>query len=221
MPKKDLSGGFTKAAQRQKFVRHRDVKMKQSELEREARTQKLMCEGICTRCREKVQWRFRYDKYKPLKNVATCQSCKQKCLTKAYRAFCDGCAKKRNVCSSCCRDLDELRREEEEKGRVIESEGGQQEEGSQGVVQKEVEVEDMEGAEVGENILYSEDDEDTASSSDLKPAADSCGENPWPVAATDENDDFLKLAAMKYSKKRVVGSAEDQELASKFAAYTS
>ena len=210
MPKKDLSGGFTKAAQRQKFVRHRDVKMKQSELEREARTQKLMCEGICARCREKVQWRFRYDKYKPLKNVATCQSCKQKCVTKAYRAFCDGCAKKRNVCSSCCRDFEELRREEQEKGKGEESSGMQEDEESQGAELEEAdEMEEEEG-------LCSEDGAALPMNVNEEPPSEE-----WNVAPTDENNDFLKLAAMKYSKKRVVGSAEDQELAVKFAAYTS
>ena len=215
MPKKDLSGGFTKAAQRQKFVRHRDVKMKQSELEKEARTQKLMCEGICTRCREKVQWRFQYDKYKPLKNVATCQNCKQKCVTKAYRAFCDGCAKKRNVCPSCCRDFEELRRDEEQRSQQVSSAAGQQEEGSQ-----RAEEADMEGLK-DEGSLYSDDDDEDVATKDMKPSAEEHSDNLWPTTAIDENDDFLKLAAMKYSKKRVVGSAEDQELASKFTAYTS
>ena len=28
--------------------------------------------GDCQKCREKVQWRFKYDKYKPLKHPATC-----------------------------------------------------------------------------------------------------------------------------------------------------
>jgi hypothetical protein len=49
-----------------------------------------------------VQWRFRYDKYKPLKNPATCQQCKQKTVVKAYRTLCDGCAQRRNVCPACC-----------------------------------------------------------------------------------------------------------------------
>lgn len=208
MPKKDLSGGFTKAAQRQKFVRHRDIKMKQSELEREARTQKLMCEGVCARFREKVQWRFKYDKYKPLKNVATCQSCKQKCVTKAYRAYCDDCSRRRNVCSSCCRDLDEVRREEEERTKargVAEGQNG-------GGGEQGVSMESME--EDGEDSLV---EEEMGREAELKEEEGEPGESPWP----EENDDFLKLAAMKYSKKRVVGSAEDLELATKFATYTS
>jgi hypothetical protein len=94
--------GYTKAAQKQKFVRHRDIKLKEAEKKTEARIQKGMAEGVCKRCREKVQWRFQYDKYKPLKQPGTCQQCRQKCITKAYRTLCDPCAKARGVCSGCC-----------------------------------------------------------------------------------------------------------------------
>ncbi|RYH28754.1 DUF2039 domain-containing protein [archaeon] len=104
MPGK-YSDGFIKAAQKQKFVRHRDLKMKESELKRERHIQKVMCEGICRKCRDKVQWRFQFDKYKPLKNPGTCQECKQKTITKAYRTLCDGCAQTKNVCPSCCGDM--------------------------------------------------------------------------------------------------------------------
>ena len=72
------SEGFTKAAQKQKFIRNRDIKLTNGELKKEASIQRLMCEGVCDRCREKVQWRFRYDKYKPLKTPGTCADCKQK-----------------------------------------------------------------------------------------------------------------------------------------------
>lgn len=61
---------------RTKFVRHRDLKMKGSEIEQERRIQKLMCEGVCDYCREKVQWKFNYDKYKPLRHPGTiCLNC--------------------------------------------------------------------------------------------------------------------------------------------------
>jgi hypothetical protein len=74
-----------------------------------------MCEGVCKRCRDKVQWKFRYDKYKPLKAPATCQDCKKKCVYKAYRTLCDQCAALRKVCSSCCSSLLEEIEENEDK----------------------------------------------------------------------------------------------------------
>lgn len=101
------SEGFTKAAQKKKFIRNRDIKLTNGELKKEASIQRLMCEGVCDRCREKVQWRFRYDKYKPLKTPGTCADCKQKRITKAYRSLCDGCASAKKVCGSCCISIQE------------------------------------------------------------------------------------------------------------------
>ena len=98
--------GFIKAANQEKFVRNRDVKLKDVEAKKEATIQRLMCEGVCNKCREKVQWRFRFNKYKPLTKVANCQSCKQKCVTKAYRTLCEKCACAKKVCSSCCEDME-------------------------------------------------------------------------------------------------------------------
>lgn len=106
----DFSGGFTKQAQKAKFMRHRDIKLKDKELRKENHISKAMCEGICDKCREKVQWRFKYDKYRPLKNPGNCQQCRQKVITKAYRTICDKCAAARKVCPSCCVDLEELKR---------------------------------------------------------------------------------------------------------------
>jgi len=102
MPGKSTEG-YTKAAQRKKFVRHRDIKLSGKELDRESHILQKACENVCRRCREKVQWRFQYDKYKPLSAVATCQRCRRKCVTKAYRALCEGCSSREQVCESCCK----------------------------------------------------------------------------------------------------------------------
>ena len=75
---KKANEGFTKNAQKDKFRRNRDITLKGSEIKKEQKIQKLMSEGICGRCREKLQWKFQFDKYKSLKNPGTCQSCKQK-----------------------------------------------------------------------------------------------------------------------------------------------
>lgn len=99
------SEGFTKSAQKTKFIRHRDVQMKGKELKKEAVIKKVMCEGVCKRCREKVLWRFKYDKYKPLKTPGKCQLCKNKTVTKAYRTLCDKCATSKQSCGSCCRNI--------------------------------------------------------------------------------------------------------------------
>lgn len=102
MPGKSTEG-FTKVAQRQKFIRHRDIKLTGREIQKEENILQKTSEGICRRCREKVQWRFQYDKYKPLTAMAICRDCNRKCITRAYRSFCESCAASKGVCQGCCK----------------------------------------------------------------------------------------------------------------------
>lgn len=205
--------GYTKNAQRTKFVRNRDILLKDGEMRREQHIQKAMCEGICRRCREKAQWRFRYDKYKPLKNPATCQQCKQKTVLKAYRTLCDGCATKKNVCSACCVDMDEAAALEERLK-------------AEGKLRVGGEGEDEDGMEVGmgveeENSKVLEDD-----ITDMK-EEDGAAEQDVAGKAVEEDEEveldgreivsdigwhekkFTNIAASKYSKARVTGDESD------------
>ena len=123
MPGKTTEG-FTKVAQRQKFIRHRDIKLGGREIAREQHILQKTKEGVCRRCREKLQWRFQYDKYKPLSAVAKCQQCKRRCVTKAYRTWCDQCASTRQVCPGCCKPFEEgdVCGEEEQQEEIDEEE---------------------------------------------------------------------------------------------------
>ena len=105
------TAGFTKQAQQQKYIRKRDVKQKESELKKENNICNQMIINICNPCKVKLQWRFRFDKYKPLTRPGNCQECKQKNITKAYRTYCDACAAKKHVCPGCCKDIDEANRD--------------------------------------------------------------------------------------------------------------
>ena len=192
------SEGFTKSAQKHKFVRHRDVKMKDSELRKEAHIQKAMSEGVCDRCREKVQWRFRYDKYKPLTKPATCQRCKNKAVHKAYRNMCDPCAIKSKECPSCCKDIEasnlELRLAREASGRAV---AGEKEDAVSGDELDEVDMEeeeDIDAAELRRQFVRSSGDKDTAGA---------------PLMEFEKQREFEKIATTKYSKNRVPGAAED------------
>lgn len=191
MPGK-FTDGYTKSAQKQKFVRHRDLKMKDSELRRERKIQHLMCEGICGRCRDKVQWRFKYDKYKPLKNPATCQDCRQKTIVKAYRTLCDSCALAKNVCPSCCSDLvlDETITKEEEVEEENEDIGD-----GEMVLEKDASSDPEESKEIDKEMpTMAENDilEDDIPSSALSGMA-------W------DEQKFRNISASKYSKHRTTG----------------
>lgn len=231
MPGK-YTDGYTKGAQNAKFIRHRDIKMKDSELKREAHIQKVMCEGVCRRCREKVQWRFKFDKYKPLKNVANCQGCKQKCVTKAYRTLCDKCGVQRNICPGCCGPLDSP----EDAVDAVES-GAADAEAEAAVAAvdedalttvfvatqaKAAAAEAGEGDDEGEEEQEEEEDEEEEEEEDAEEeeGAEGAGADAEPVdeslltrdigdAPNWNEKKFKNIAATKYGKSRKVGDASD------------
>lgn len=58
-------------------------------------------DGLCTRCKEVIEWKIKYKKYKPLTQAATCTRCRQKAVKKAYYTVCQPCASQLGVCAKC------------------------------------------------------------------------------------------------------------------------
>ena len=220
--------GFVKSANKEKFVRNRDIKLKSNEVARENNIARLMCEGVCNKCREKVQWRFRYSKYKPLTKIATCQTCKQKCVTKAYRTMCDKCATSKKQCSSCCEDMEtaNLQYNRDAAEKVAKGATESNDKAGEGDEDEEDEDDDEEEDEGekdrGENNKHDETDriqEKTEvrsvaeSSASIAPSSSS-STTSVPIVPTigfGEVDDrkFAQTVASKYSKDRKVGTADD------------
>jgi hypothetical protein len=115
MSGRGTAGFANQQAQRTKFVRHRDIKLSGKEEAKEQHVLQKTCEGVCRKCVEKLHWRFQYNKYKPLTAIAKCGNCRRKCVTKAYRSWCDACAKERAKCPGCCTDFGGGRGEEDEE----------------------------------------------------------------------------------------------------------
>ncbi|EEF31385.1 FACT complex subunit POB3 [Ricinus communis] len=60
--------------------------------------------GVCPRCKEQIDWKRRYGKYKPLSEPAKCQQCSKRTVRQAYHNLCTACAKEQKVCAKCrCR----------------------------------------------------------------------------------------------------------------------
>ncbi|CAM9621239.1 unnamed protein product, partial [Chrysoparadoxa australica] len=57
--------------------------------------------GLCKKCHEKIEWKKKYRKYKPLTKPGVCQECRQKSVTAAYHVLCKPCAQSLRVCSWC------------------------------------------------------------------------------------------------------------------------
>ncbi|KAF0290728.1 uncharacterized protein FJT64_011114 [Amphibalanus amphitrite] len=57
--------------------------------------------GVCQRCKDIIDWKIKYKKYKPLTAPKTCTKCHQKTITQAYRTICRNCASSLQVCEKC------------------------------------------------------------------------------------------------------------------------
>ncbi|KAK2420100.1 hypothetical protein QL285_030887 [Trifolium repens] len=58
--------------------------------------------GVCPRCKEQIDWKRHYGKYKPLQEPAKCQRCSKRAVRQAYHNLCFACAKEHRVCAKCC-----------------------------------------------------------------------------------------------------------------------
>lgn len=66
----------------------------------------LHVSDVCLRCKEIIEWKIKYKKYKPLKQPKTCVKCSQKTVKKAYHVMCTECGSKLGVCTKCCQKKD-------------------------------------------------------------------------------------------------------------------
>jgi hypothetical protein len=227
MPSGKSTAGYTKGAQAIKYQRHRDVKLKDREERRENHIQHAMCEGICDRCREKVQWKFNYGKYKSLTRPGSCRDCKNKTVTKAYRSWCDSCASKDHKCAACGGNIVELnneRRIELEKRSLLDdgsADGAQ--EGADGGEQEIAEVEKVAGDHAAGEADVLDEDGENSGEGDEEITKDEGEKTDSPQIesvfhVTDR--DLRKLetyGASKYSKSRVTGSAADAAMVENFS----
>ena len=227
--------GFMKKSQKEKFVRNRDIKLKEKEIRTEEKIQKGMSEGVCPRCRDKAQWRFQYGKYKPLKKVAACGSCRQKNVTKAYRTLCDKCASTKKKCPGCCEDIVQqlVKRKERDEflgvdpdAEVVvdrstapalytgkkddeDEEDDDEDEMDEGDEDEEDEENDVrEGTEDNNKKQKKNtvEEEETTEMGGAQSSANNFGVASWNA------ERFEKIAANKYSKERVVGAVDDSSV---------
>ncbi|CAK7335351.1 unnamed protein product [Dovyalis caffra] len=64
--------------------------------------------GVCQRCKEQIDWKRRYGKYKPLTEPAKCQKCSKRAVRQAYHNLCTACAKEQKVCAKCRCSVDRI-----------------------------------------------------------------------------------------------------------------
>ncbi|KAK6625271.1 hypothetical protein RUM43_005565 [Polyplax serrata] len=61
----------------------------------------LAIDNVCARCKNIIEWKIKYKKYKPLKSPTTCVKCHNKNVKQAYHTMCTQCSKEMKVCPKC------------------------------------------------------------------------------------------------------------------------
>ncbi|XP_028406876.1 uncharacterized protein C9orf85 homolog [Dendronephthya gigantea] len=70
----------------------------------------LVVQGVCERCRDIIEWKKKYKKYKPLTAPRKCVKCGQKTVKHAYHTICMKCAVEHGVCEKCGSKGEEIER---------------------------------------------------------------------------------------------------------------
>lgn len=58
-------------------------------------------DGLCQHCKDVLEWKVKYNKYKPLTQPRKCVKCLQKTVKDAYHIMCKPCALKLELCAKC------------------------------------------------------------------------------------------------------------------------
>lgn len=62
----------------------------------------IQVSDVCLRCKEIIEWKIKYKKYKPLTQPKKCVRCEQRTVRSAYHVMCLDCGRKLGVCTKCC-----------------------------------------------------------------------------------------------------------------------
>jgi len=62
--------------------------------------------NVCEHCKNVIEWKIKYKKYKALKAPAKCRICEQKTVKHAYHNICLPCAKQKRICPKCGKNKD-------------------------------------------------------------------------------------------------------------------
>ncbi|XP_054730379.1 uncharacterized protein C9orf85 homolog [Anastrepha obliqua] len=63
---------------------------------------------VCQHCKDVIEWKIKYKKYKPLTQPKSCTRCQQRNITKAYHVLCRQCALEARVCAKCLKNAEQI-----------------------------------------------------------------------------------------------------------------
>ncbi|XP_009562400.2 uncharacterized protein C9orf85 homolog isoform X1 [Cuculus canorus] len=90
---------------RTRAQRHQNASaFRNDKYDRSARRKKInakLHDGVCQHCKDILEWRVKFSKYKLLSKPKKCVKCLQKTVKDPYHIICRPCAGKLEVCAKC------------------------------------------------------------------------------------------------------------------------
>lgn len=68
---------------------------------RTKRMNAIQINNVCPRCKDILEWKIKYKKYKMLKAPKNCNKCHSKCVKEAYHTSCYQCSSSLGICPKC------------------------------------------------------------------------------------------------------------------------
>ncbi|ESO05212.1 hypothetical protein HELRODRAFT_126884, partial [Helobdella robusta] len=65
------------------------------------RINELEVSSCCNRCKDVIEWKIKFNKYKPLSQPKKCVKCLQKTVKNSYYTVCLPCSEKQHICGKC------------------------------------------------------------------------------------------------------------------------
>ncbi|XP_026177482.1 uncharacterized protein C9orf85 homolog [Mastacembelus armatus] len=127
-------------------------------------------DGLCQHCKGILEWKVKYNKYKPLTQPRKCVKCSQKAVKDAYHIICKPCSLQLEICCKCGKTEDIVIPVNSHLDKKEQEEEGEQRKKGQGRGTKDMghldSDDDYSDDDFGD--LEDEDDEDFASDSGQK-----------------------------------------------------
>lgn len=65
------------------------------------KAQSKIHDGLCQHCKDVIEWKVKYNKYKTLTQPRKCVKCSQKTIKDAYHIICKPCSLQLDICCKC------------------------------------------------------------------------------------------------------------------------
>ncbi|KAM3611362.1 uncharacterized protein V6R79_017171 [Siganus canaliculatus] len=116
-------------------------------------------DGLCQHCKDVLEWKVKYNKYKSLTQPRKCVKCSQKTVKDAYHIICKPCSLQQEICCKCGKKEDIVIPINSQVDDKVQQEDDEQRKQGHGRAKKDMDAMDSDD-DFGDYLSDLEDDEE-------------------------------------------------------------